>query len=313
MLGRSCIIGEMLGCHAAGRRGWRKLRVPASVLGTILTAAIMLANTDRLGAQWLNYPTPGTPLTKAGAPDLAAKTPRASNGKPDLSGVWQIERPQPGDYERFYGPAGAGQVFGDDVRDQNKYFFNLFVDFKPGEEPLRFEAREQTRRNQQNVIANSPSSHCLPYGLPARYFNARPFKIFQTPEAIVMYFELDGAFRQIHTDGRKLPVDPFPSWIGYSVGTWEGDALVADTAGFNDKSWLDARGHGHSEALRVEERFHRRDFGHMDIEATVDDPVTLTKAVTVKFTVHLIPNSDVLETFCAEGERDQVYAQQPAK
>jgi hypothetical protein len=128
-----------------------------------------------------------------------------------------------------------------------------------------------------------------------------------------MYFEVDGAFRQIHTDGRKLPVDPFPSWIGYSVGRWEGDTLVADTAGFNDKTWLDVRGHPHSEALRVQERFHRRDFGHIDIEATVDDPVMLTKPITIKFAVNLIPNSDVLEFFCSEGERDQAYTSEAAK
>ena len=286
--------------------------MPTSILG-ILVGAIAFANAERLGAQWLNYPTPGTPVKKDGTPDLMAKAPRASNGKPDLSGVWRIEPPPTGEYERLYGPAGAGDVLGDNVRDQNKYFFNLFIDFKPGEEPLRPEAREQTRKNQQNILADSPTAHCLPYGLPSRYLNARPFKIFQTPEAIVMYFEIDGAFRQIHTDGRKLPADPFPSWLGYSTGKWEGETLVVESAGFNDKTWLDARGHPHSEALRVEERFHRHDFGHMDIEATVDDPAVLTKPVTVKFAVHLIPNSDVLETFCVEGERDQVYTQHPAK
>ena len=193
------------------------------------------------------------------------------------------------------------------MRDQNKYFFNLFVDFKQGEEPIRPEAAAQTLRNRQNIIADSPVARCLPYGIPNRYFNARPFKIIQTPDQLVMYFELDGAFREVYTDGRKLPVDPFPAWMGYSIGKWEGETLVVDTAGFNDKSWLDVRGHPHSEELRVQERFHRRDFGHMDIEATVEDPITLTKPVTVKFTVFLIPNTGVLENFCAEGERDQVY------
>ncbi len=266
-----------------------------------------------LNAQWLNYPTPGTPLKRDGTPDLAAKTPRGAHGKPDLSGVWQIEPPPPGEIERLYGPVGAGAVAGDDLRDQNKYFFNLFIDFKPGEEPLRPEAIAQTRRNVENIIGNSPIAHCLPYALPNRYFNARPFKIFDTPDTIIIYYELDGAFRQIHTDGRKLPVDPFPSWMGYSIGRWEGDTLVVDTAGFNDKSWLDVRGHPHSEALKIQERFHRRDFGHMDIAATIDDPVMLTKPVTVKFTVLLIPNSDVLETFCAEGEKDQGFTHEPAK
>jgi hypothetical protein len=263
-------------------------------------------------AQWLNYPEPGTPLKPNGTPDLAAKAPRAPNGKPDLSGVWQVEPPAPGEIERLYGPVGAGAVLGDDARDMNKYFFNLFIDFKPGEEPLRPEAVARARKNMEDVIAVSPLANCLPYGLPNRYFNARPFKIIQSPNAVVMYFEVDGAFRQIHTDARKLPADPFPSWMGYSSAKWEGDTLVATTAGFNDKTWLDARGHTHSEALRVQERFRRRDFGHLDIEATIEDRIALTRPLTVKFTVVLIPNSDVLETFC-EGERDQVYSRHPGK
>jgi hypothetical protein len=273
-----------------------------------LVAAVSSAN-----AQWLHYPERHTPLKHDGSPDLTAKTPRAANGTPDLSGVWQIEPPPPGEFERLFGPVGAGEVLGDDLRDQNKYFFNLLLDFKPGEEPLTPAAAAQTQRNRDNIIAESPSARCLPYGLPNRYFAARPFKIVQTPELIVMYYEIDGAYRQIHTDGRKLPVDPLPAWMGYSIGRWNGDTFVVDTAGFNDKTWLDVRGHPHSEALRVQERFHRRDFGHMDIEATVTDPVTLTRPVTVKFTVLLIPNSDVLENFCSEGERDQNYTRPPVK
>jgi hypothetical protein len=269
-------------------------------LGIALVCSMAAAN-----AQWLNYPSPKTPLTRDGKPDLSAKAPRANNGKPDLSGVWQIESPPPGDYERLFGDPGPGLVDGDDPRTQSKYFFNLLIDFKPGEEPLRPEAAAKTLKNRQAL--DSPTSHCLPYGLPNRYLNARPFKIFQTPDAIAIYYELDGAFREIHTDGRKLPADPFPSWLGYSTGKWDGDTLVVDTAGFNDKGWLDARGHPQSEALHVQERLHRRDYGRMDIEATVDDPNILTKPVTIKFAVRLIPNSDVLENFCAEGERDRAH------
>ncbi len=280
----------------------RSMRFHAVWLGLLVAGAMVSVD-----AQWLNYPTRGTPLKRDGKPDLLAKAPRAPNGKPDLSGVWQIEPPPPGEFERLFGPVGAAEVFGDDPRDQSKYFFNLLSDFKGGVEPLRPEAAAQTERNRQNIIATSPSAQCLPYCLPNRYFAARPFKIVQTPDVIVMYFEVDGAFRQIHTDGRQLPVDPWPSWMGYSIGKWEGDTLVVDTAGFNDKSWLDVRGHPHSEALHVQERFHRRDFGHMDIQATVEDPNILTKPVTVRFTELLIPNSDVLENFCSEGERYQGY------
>ena len=107
------------------------------------------------------------------------------------------------------------------------------------------------------------------------------------------------------TDGRKPLVEPFPSWLGYSTGRWEGDTLVVDTNGFSDKSWLDARGHPHSESMQVNERIHRRDFGHLEVELTVVDSVMLTKPVTVKFTEMLLPASDIMEYFCQEGERDR--------
>ena len=269
--------------------------------GLILAGAM-----PSVSAQWLNYPARGTPLTRDGKPDLTAKAPRSSYGKPDLSGVWQIEPPQPGEIERLYGDLGANVVAGDDLRTFSRYFINLFIDFKRGEEPIRPEAAALSLKNRQ-TITGSPRAHCLPFSLPQRYFLPFPLKIFQTTEEIVIFYEADGAFRQIHTDGRKLPVDPFPAWMGYSTGKWSGDTLVVETAGFNDKTWLDVSGHPHSEALRVQEHFHRRDFGHMDIEATVEDPQTLTQPVTVKFTELLIPNSDVLENFCAEGERDQAY------
>jgi len=154
---------------------------------------------------------------------------------------------------------------------------------------------------------DSPSSHCLPLGLPNIGFVAAPFKIFQTRDEILIFYEAGGVFRQVHTDGRKLPVNPFPSWMGYSTGKWEGDTLVVDTAGFNDKGWMDGSGLPRSEALHLQERFHRRDFGHLDVDATIEDPNVLTKAVTIKYTDLLIPNSDILENFCTEGERDRAH------
>jgi hypothetical protein len=119
-----------------------------------------------------------------------------------------------------------------------------------------------------------------------------------------MLYEVETTFRQIFTDGRKQLTDPSPSWMGYSVGKWEGDTLVVDTVGFNDLSWLDARGHGHSDALRVEERFHRRDFGHMDVAVTITDPKTFTKPFTINFVEELLPDTDLLEHYCLEAESD---------
>jgi hypothetical protein len=256
-------------------------------------------------AQWLNYPTPATPLTHDGKPNLSAKIPRAPNGKPDLSGVWQIEPPPAGEIERLFSEVAAARADGDDPRTFSKYFLGLLVDFKPGEEPIRPEALALMLKRRETM--DSPSSHCLPLGVPAADLIGFPFKIYQTPDTIAIYYEEKGMFRQIHTDGRKLPANPFPSWMGYSTARWEGDTLVVDSAGFNDKGWMDARGLPRSEALHVQERFHRRDFGHMDVQATVEDPNILTKPVTIKFTELLIPNSDILESFCVEGERDRAY------
>jgi hypothetical protein len=269
-------------------------------LGGALAGAMLFAD-----GQWLNYPAPGTPLTRDGKPDLFAKAARSATGTPDLSGVWQIEAPPEGEIERIFGDLGPNVVAGDDPRTFSKYFLNLLIDFKGGDEPLRAEAAALTLQRRKSM--DSPQSHCLPIGIPAIDGIGFPFKIFQTPTEMVMYYEAYGTFREIHTDGRKLPVNPFPAWMGYSTAKWEGDMLVVDTAGFNDQGWMDTFGHPRSEALHVQERFHRRDFGHMDVEATVEDPKTLTRPVTIKFTELLIPNSDILENFCTEGERDRAH------
>ncbi|MBZ5631616.1 MAG: hypothetical protein LAO55_00690 [Acidobacteriia bacterium] len=138
-------------------------------------------------------------------------------------------------------------------------------------------------------------------------FSPFPTKIVQTPGLIVMLLEGDGTSRQVYTDGRKFPGDPQPLWMGYSVGRWEGDTLVVETRGINDKTWLDALGHPHSEDMRVTERFHRRDFGHMDVQITIDDPKTYTKPFSVKVTHRLLPDTDILEWYCAENEKDRKH------
>jgi hypothetical protein len=257
-------------------------------------------------AQWLNYPTPGTPRTHDGKPNLAAPAPRSSDGKPDLSGVWQTELVPPG--QSVLGEESFYVVPGDDPRTFNRYFWNILADFKPGEAPIRPEAAELFRKNAANAI--TPVNSCLPLGIPAADMLAyAPFKVIQTHGVTVVFYEVDNTHRQIYTDGRKLPADPNPSWLGYSVGHWEGDTFVVDSAGFNDKGRLDGFGHPRSEALRVQERFHRRDFGHMDLQMTIEDPKMYLMPITVKVTELLVPDSDVLESFCNENEKDRAHLQ----
>ena len=256
-------------------------------------------------AQWLHYPTPGTPRTHDGTPNLAAKPPRASNGKPDLSGVWQAAYAAPGENERLFGDVFKNIVPGDDPRMFSKYFLDILADFKPEESPMRPEAAALFRKHSN---LESPSTRCVPQGIPRGDLdNYLPFKIIQTRGVMAVLYEESNTYRQIYTDSRKLPNDPQPTWMGYSVGHWEGDTLVVDSAGFNDQGWLDASGHPQSEELRIRERFQRRDFGHMDLELTIDDPKMYTKLFTVKTTEVLLPDSDVLEYVCTENERDRAH------
>jgi len=255
--------------------------------------------------QWLNYPTPGTPRTRDGKPNLSAPVRRAANGKPDLSGVWQVQPTPIEELTGLFGDIKALDVPGDSAGAFNKYVINILADYKPEDSPLRPEFAALFR---QRAKEGAPTLHCLPAGLPTDDLLPGPSKIIQTQGLILVRNEYENTIRQIYTDGRKHPSDPEPMWLGYSVGRWEADTLVVDTVGFNDKGWLDASGHPHSEALRVVERFHRRDFGHMDVQVTVDDPKMYTTAFSVKFTELLVPDSDILEYFCAENERDQSHS-----
>jgi hypothetical protein len=277
--------------------------------GQIIKVGVLFAGALVCSAQWLNYPAPGTPRTRDGQPDLSAKVPRASNGKPDLSGVWRTEFPPAGENERIFGDIFKDFVVpGDDPRTFSKYFFNILADFKPEEAPIRPEGADLFRKNAATRATENPSTRCLPQGIPrADILSYAPFKMIQNPGLIVVLYEVDNTHRQIYTDGRKLPVDPQPSWLGYSIGKWEGDVLVVDTTGFNDKSWLDTGGHPHSENLRIQERFYRRDFGHMDLQVTIEDLTMYTRPFTIKVTELLIPDSDILESICNENEKDRVH------
>lgn len=259
-------------------------------------------------AQWTNYPAPGIPRTRDGKPNLAAKAPRAYNGKPDLSGVWHVQPTSVAEMKRLFGDdVNAVEVPGMEIDTISKYAVNILQDFKPEDVPMRPEAAAIFGRRFPAGPEVLPSTHCLPLGVPLVTMLSEFSKIVQTPGLIVIMLELDNAYRQIYTDGRKLPVDPSPSWLGYSVGRWEGDTLVVETNGLNSKGWLDVLGHPQSEAMHITERYRRRDFGHLDLEITLDDPKMYTKPFTVKVTHVLQPDSDALEYVCAENENDRAH------
>ena len=257
-------------------------------------------------AQWLNYSVPGTPRTRDGKPNLTAPAPRALNGKPDLSGVWHVQPTGMKEMKRLFGDrADATDVPGMELDTISKYGVNILQDFKPEEAPIRPEAIQIQRGRK---ISDFPATHCLPQGIPLGTMLSEPVKIVQSPKLIAILYEADDKHRQIYTDGRVLPKEfDQPAWMGYSVGRWDRDTLVVETAGFNDKTWLDIMGHPHSEALRVVERYHRRDFGHMDVEMTFEDPKMYTKPFTIKVTDELWADSDIFEFFCNENEKDRAH------
>lgn len=232
-------------------------------------------------AQWLDYPTAGIPRLPNGKANLAAPAPKLADGKPDLSGLYDI--------------------------DSGRLFQNVSADIKP-DLPMQPWAAELARKREQDNRKDDPYSHCLPPVVPRINSGNRPFKILQLPGLVVILYETGYIFRQIFTDGRPLPKDPQPAWLGYSVGKYEGDALVVDTIGFQDQGWLDGnKGHPHTSAMHVTERFRRVNFGRLEIEETIDDPKAYTKPFTVKHTMHLLPDSEILENICNENEKDAVH------
>ena len=240
----------------------------------VLVVALALPP-SALFAQWLDFRTPGIPRTADGRPDLAAPAPRTPDGKPDFSGTWSPET--------------------------NPYRFDLIADprdesvFRPAAEAVFLERVRNFRRED-------PVTNCLPGG-PSDMLGSS-YRIVQSPTVIALLYESQtGRYRQVYMDGRRLPVDPNPTWLGYSVGHWDGEALVVESAGFNDRTWLDRVGHPHSEKLRVTERFRRVDFGHIQYQITFDDPDTLTAPITRSLTVNYAADTDMLEAVCNENNR----------
>jgi hypothetical protein len=241
-------------------------------------ATIALAMSVPLAGQWLKYPTPGIPRTADGKPNLTAPTPKLSDGKPDLSGVWQID--------------GLG------------FAFNITGNQKT--DNMLPSAQALYKQRSETYSQGDPNANCLPAGPRTGLFSQELLKIIHTPPLAAILYE-EGPHRQIFIDGRPLPKDPNPAWMGYSIGRWEGDTLVIDSAGFNDRTWLDIAGHPHSEALHVTERFTRKDFGHMQLDMTFDDPKTYLKPWTITMGVNFIPDTDLLEYVCNENEKDRPH------
>ena len=266
-------------------------------------------------AQWLNYREPGVPRTANGVANMTAPAPKGLDGKPDLSGVWMHETTSVAEMKRLYGSRIDESLKVDapgmEIGTQHRYSVNILLDVGPEESLLRPEAVEQMRRNQ---TVNNLADACTPgssMGFPRADLVSEPIKIVQAPRLTMIVYEAGNFHREIHTDGRVLPKEfDLPAFNGYSAGHWEGDTLVVETAGFNNKTWLDGMRHPHSDALRVTERFRRRDFGHLDYEIRFEDAKMYTRAFSVKIPHELLPDSDIFENYC-ENEKDSAHLPKP--
>jgi hypothetical protein len=210
-----------------------------------------------------------------GSPDLKAPPPKTADGKPDLSGLWRVAS------GRFL------RNFGQDAG----------VSFTPWGAAVY-------KERQDSLGKDRPTGRCLPHGVPdASLVGGYPFKILQLPGLTVILHEEMNHFRQIFSDGRTAPPDPQPTWFGYSIGRWEGETFVVETSGFNGQTWLDDSGYPATEAMRITERFRRRDFGRLEAQITIDDPKAYTKPWTVTVPYNFMADTEMIENIC-ENEKD---------
>jgi hypothetical protein len=260
-------------------------------------------------AQWLHYKSPEVPRTRDGKAKLDAPAPRSLDGHPDLSGVWMHEATSVEEMKRLFGPlideAIRVDVPGMEIGTQHKFGFDILADFRPEDSPIRPETEDLIEKHLSSPPAEdlcAPGG--IPFGFPLAGLLSEPIKIVQAPRLTMVLYEVGGNHRQIYTDGRKLPREiNLPAYFGYSVGRWDRETFIVETAGFNDKTALDALGHPHSDQLRVVERFRRRDVGHLDVEMTFEDAKYYTKPFTIRVPHTLLADEDIFEMF-PENEKD---------
>jgi hypothetical protein len=283
---------------------WPRLRRRVMTILVCMAAAGASVPVD---AQWFNQPSPRAPRTPGGEVDLSAPAPRQANGRPDLSGVWMTAEPAC----VIRGTAPVSELLKMIPRSKtcpvrtatfSRQSINIGIDL-PGGLPYQPWLAALVDQRTANQAIDDPHIRCLPdvflraYGLP------HYLKFVQTADVLVMLNEYNGIYRQVFTDGRALPEAPNPSWQGYSTATWSDDTLVVDTNGFRDDLWIDWDGSVITEAAKVRERIRRTDFGHLEIEVTVDDPKAYTRPWTVTLRQQFAPDTELIDEICAEGEK----------
>ena len=285
---------------------------------TLLTAALVILGTpwtsSYLSAQWFKYPTPGVPRKADGHVDMFAPAPRMPDGKPDFSGIWTTGEPydrrghglsspkdlpppqDPKSVPDAQTPADLTAIVG------SRHMANIGVDI-PGGLPYQPWLAAIVKVRTDNLAKDDPHIRCLPDNFLRAYGMPHLLKFVHQPGLFVTLSELGAGYRQVFTDARPLPKDPNPSWQGYSSGKWSGDTLVIDTIGLRDDTWIDWNGSVLTEAAKVREEIRRPDYGHIDIQVTVDDPKAYTKPWTVQLKERIVVDTELVDEICAEGEQ----------
>lgn len=248
-------------------------------------------------AQWIDYPTAGVPRTPDGKPNLTAPTPRLANGKPDFSGMYG-----------WVTRANCGAKCTD--TQVSREFINIASTLKGGLPYQPWAAELVKKRSVEQGL--DPNVHCMPRDAPRIWTDDYYKRIFMVPDRMIILTERNISYRQIFMDGRPLPPDPNPTWNGYSTAKWDGDTLVVETNGFRDDLWLDAAGNPLTEMAKMTERIRRPNYGNLEVEITIDDPKAYTAPWTVKLNQPLVLDSELLDYYCLENERDSAHMRQQA-
>jgi hypothetical protein len=248
-------------------------------VGTAVALGLAGLLATPLSAQWEKWPMKNVPRLADGKVDMKAPPRRTLDGKIDLQGFWLPTNPV-------------------------KHLLNIAADLKPGEVPFQPWAQKELAQRIETNGKDHPGVRCWPSGIPEKLNIPDGLKLVQTPDLMLFLHESRTIYRQVFTDGRPLPKDAQPAWMGYSVGRWEGDTFIVETINQNGKTWLDMLGHPATDALKVTERYRRPTIGNMIIDVTIDDPKAYTKPWNVQLSWTLQPDWELIESICEENNKD---------
>jgi len=261
-----------------------------------VVAAFGLTCASTLSAQWLKYPTAGVPRKADGKVDLSASAPRTAGGKPDFSGIWLTGNPQ-----CAQGVNPVTYTCGVEL-PMGKEGFNMGASL-PGGLPYQPWLAALVKERTANHAKDDPHVRCLPDTFLRAYSLPHFVRFVQTPSLLVALIEMNANYPMVFLDARPLPDDPVSSWQGYSSAKWDGDTLVIDSNGFSDDIWIDWNGSMITSVARARERIRRPDFGHLEIEVTVDDSKAYTKPWTVTLKQQIAVDTELVDEICLENEQ----------